>query len=218
MAANAVFTIALIPCFLWYVWAVIAPWPKKLFVFSYAITGALMITSSNNFILTIFDLNGDGGLPYQGATLPLLLFTAIFLPVLSYILRRYYQPIETSFHRKENVYLSVLSIVLFIVMYSGLTYIDYAVTLNTMRLFLFAALLAAVFILYAVLFNLLGTAYEKLLAQQKYDEAQRLLAMGEMQYSRLTENMELTRRMRHDLNHHLVTLRGFLMNGAAEQA
>lgn len=219
MVANAVFTAALIPCFLWYVWAVIAPWPKKLFVFSYALTGALMITSANNFIVYMLGLNGEGGLPYRGATLPLLLlFTAILLPVLSFMLRRFYEPIEASFQQKENVYLSVLSIVLFIIMYSGLTYIDYIATLNVMTLFLFAALLAAVLILYAICFDLLGTAYEKLLTQRKYSEARRLLDLGDMQYRRLSENMELTRRMRHDLRHHMVTLQGFLKSGATEQA
>lgn len=219
MAANAVFTAALIPCFLWYVWAVIAPWAKKLFVFSYALTGALMITSANNFIVYMLGLNGEGGLPYRGATLPLLLlFTAILLPVLSFLLRRFYEPIEASFQQKENVYLAVLSIILFIVMYSGLTYIDYIATLNVMTLFLFAALLVAVLILYAICFDLFKTAYEKLLAQQKYGEAQRLLALGDMQYRRLSENMELTRRMRHDLHHHMVTLQGFLKSGATGQA
>ncbi len=218
-AVNVVFAIALVPCFLWYVWAVAAPWPKKLFVFSYALTGALIITSLNNFIETWLGLDGGGGLPYQGVTLPLLLlFTAILLPVLSFMLSRYYQPIEASFQQKENVYLSALSMILFIVMYSGLTYIDYVTTLNTMTLFLFAALLAAVFILYAICFKLLETAYEKLLTQQKYDEAQRLLALVEMQYLRFADNMELTRRMRHDLRHHIVTLQGFLKSGTTEQA
>lgn len=140
VVANAVFTIALIPCFLWYVWAVIAPWPKKLFVFSYALTGALMITSTNNFIVYMLGLNGEGGLPTGARRCPYCcFFTAILLPVLSFILKRFYEPIEASFQQKENVYLAVLSIILFIVMYSGLTYIDYIATLNVMTLFLFAA-------------------------------------------------------------------------------
>lgn len=220
-AVNIVFMMTLIPCFLWYMYVVKAPWPKKVFVFSYSLTGALIITSIGNFISTRLYLNvgGSDGLPYREHTpLILLLLIFVFLPPLILILRRYYQPVADSFTAKENIYISFLSVALFALLASGLSYIDYNELYHPMSLFLYTALLITFFVIYAICFRMLGIVYEKLIAQKKYDEVQRQLTIQEAQYRQITGNMENTRRMRHDLRHHLLTIQGFLKSGEVEQA
>lgn len=218
---NIVFMLALLPCLLWYLYAVKAVWQKKLFVFSFALSGALIITSVSNTICTWLYLNvgQSDGLPYRGFT-PLILFlmTVVFLPAMSLILKCFYRPVEDSFTQKEGIYLSALSIVLFAVVSSGLSYINYNNLYNPMSLFLYIALLVAIFFIYAIYFKMLRISHEKLTTQRNYDEAQRQLVLQEEQYRRLTENMEITRRMRHDLRHHMVTVQGFLKNGETAQA
>ncbi len=220
-AVNIVFMMTLIPCFLWYMYVVKAPWPKRVFVFSYSLTGALIITSIGNFISTRLYMNVGGydGLPYREHTpLILLLLIFVFLPPLTLILRRYYQPVADSFTAKENIYISFLSVALFALLASGLSYIDYNELFNPMSLFLYAAVLIVFFVIYAICFRMLGIAHEKLIAQRKYDEVQRQLMIQEAQYRQITENMENVRRMRHDLRHHLLTLQGFLKSGDLKQA
>lgn len=215
-AVNILFMVSLIPCFFWYLYAVKAHWLKKLFVFSYAMTGAFAITSITNIIITNLYLGRNDGLPYRGITL-LVLFplTVVFLPVLSLILKRFYLPVEDRFTQKESAYLSALSILLLVMLTLGLSYLGYNILTN---LFIYAVLMVFDFIIYAIFFKMQSIAHEKLAAQQKYDEVQRQLAIQEAQYQRIIENMEYTRRMRHDLRHHLLTLQGFIKSGEMEWA
>lgn len=220
-AVNILFMASLIPCFLWYLYAVKAHWLKKLFVFSYVMTGAFAITSIANTILTkvYLGLGHNDGLPYRGvASLVLLLLTSIFLPVLSLILKQSYQTVEDSFTQRESAYLSVLSILLLVILALGMAFFGYTHLYNPLTILLYAVLLVSGFAIYAIFFKMLSIAHEKLTAQQKYDEAQRQLTIQEAQYRQITENMESTRRMRHDLRHHLLTLQGFLKSGEVERA
>ena len=218
---NLVFIITLIPCLLWYLYAVTAVWQKKLFVFFYTITGALMITSLSNLILTKLLSNVElyDGLPYRGYTLPvLLLMTVVLLPVLSLTLRQHCRLLLDDVALKENLYLAILSAALFTILYSGLSYINYDILYNPMALFLYAALFIAIFVVYGILFKMLDILLEKLETQRKYSDTQRQLSLQEEQYRRISDNMETARRMRHDLRHHMVTLQGFLKNGETAKA
>jgi len=219
-AVNVVFMLALLPCFLWYLYAVKTVWQKKLFVFSFALSSALIITSINNIISTRIPLSGTyDGLPYRGqALLVLFLLTAIMLPILLLILNRCYKPVEDGLTPKESTYLSILSLTLFLVLASVLSFIDYDGIYNSLSLFLFFALLVTVFVIYIIFFKMLYLAHRELTVQQKYDEAQRQLVLQQEQYHRIIDSMEIARRMRHDLRHHLVTMQGFLKSDQTEQA
>ncbi len=218
-AVNFVFLITLIPCFLWYLYAVQTSWPKKLFVFSYALTGAFLITSINNTIITRIYLGANDGLPYQGYT-PLVLFllTSAFLPILSLLLQRHYNIMQDGFTYKETIYLSALSLGLFAFLFVGLTCLGYSNLYQPMTLFLYFALLVSVFIIIGICFKILDMAHEKLSAQQKYNEVQHQLLIQEEQYRRISDNMEMVQHMRHDLRHHMVTLQSFLENGKVQNA
>lgn len=218
-AVNAVFFITLVICFLWYLYVVRSSWPKKLFVFSYILTGAFFTTSVNNAIITRLYLGQNDGLPYQGYTLlVLLLLTAIVLPILFLILKRYYRIMQANTTYKESIYLSIFSIGLFLLLFIGLSSLGYSNLYQPITLFLYVTLMLLVFILNGVCFKILDMAQEKLISQQKYDDAQRQLTIQEAQYRQIMENMESSRRMRHDLRHHLLTLQGFLKSGDVKQA
>ena len=72
-AVNVVFLLCILPCLGWYLYLVPGIWQKKLFVFSFALTGGLIITSINNTICTLFvsPVLYDG-LPYHGRELVIL--------------------------------------------------------------------------------------------------------------------------------------------------
>ena len=86
-AVNVVFLLCILPCLGWYLYLVPGIWQKKLFVFSFALTGGLVINSINNAICTLFvsPVLYDG-LPYHGRELVIL---AVLLPLFWFVLARY---------------------------------------------------------------------------------------------------------------------------------
>ena len=208
---NMAFFVSLIFCFLWYLYAVTASWPKKLFVFSYVLSGAFIITSISNAIATRLHMGRSDGLPYLGCTpLILLLAAAVFLPVLFFVLKRHYQIMADSFTNRESIYISTLSIVLCVALSSGLICFGYLNLYEPMNLLLYIALLISIFAMNGICFKLLDITHEKMSAQRKYDELHCQLSLQVEQYRRISNNMEATRRMRHDLKHHMITIQGFL--------
>ena len=90
-AVNVVFLLCILPCLGWYLYLVPGIWQKKLFVFSFALTGGLVINSINNAICTLFvspvlyDV-----LHYHGRELVILAVqTGLLLPLLWVVLARY---------------------------------------------------------------------------------------------------------------------------------
>ena len=216
---NVVFLITLVPCFFWYLYAIKVPWPKKLFVFSYAFMGAFLINSVNNGIITKLYLGRSDGLPYQGYTLLVLsLLTAVFLPILSMLLKKHYNIMWDSFTDKESIYLSILIFGLFTLLFLGMVLYGYSSLYHPVTLFLYSVLILSVFVIIGTFFRVLNMAHEKLEAQQKYDEVRHQFLIQEEQYRRISESVEMTRRMRHDFRHHMVTLHGFLENGKIQHA
>lgn len=218
---NLVFMCCLIPCLVWYLFAIKVNWQKKLFIFAFATTCALAITSVNNILLTSIYINVtyDDRLPYFGYTIPILIgITILTMPLFWLLLKRAYLPVKDSLSKKESGYLSLMAVILFAILASGLSFIGFNLLLNPMGLFLFFALMVSIYVIYFVVFKMFAHAHEKLTTMQKYNEVQRQLAIHEEQYRRIHENIESNRRMRHDLRHHLVTLRGFLSVGDLEKA
>ena len=190
-------------------YAVTASWPKKLFVFSYVLSGAFIITSISNAIATRLHMGRSDGLPYLGcAPLILLLAAAVFLPVLFFVLKRHYQIMADSFTNRESIYISTLSIVLCVALSSGLICFGYLNLYEPMNLLLYIALLISIFAMHGICFKLLDITHEKMSAQRKYDELHCQLSLQVEQYRRISNNMEATRRMRHDLKHHMITIQG----------
>ncbi len=217
---NVVFLLCLLPCLAWYLYLTLGIWQKKLFVFSFALTGGLVISSINNAICTIttsavlYD-----GLPYQLPELAILaVLTALLLPLFLFILARYYRPVEAGLTPKECTYLAGLPLFLFLLLTVGLSFIEFDYLYNPMSLFLFFTLFILVLVIYLIFFKMMYLSYEKLHSQHDADQARHLLSIQEEQYRHICTNIENSRRMNHDLRHHLVTLQAFLQSGRTQDA
>jgi two-component system sensor histidine kinase AgrC len=219
-AVNVAFFLCLLPCLAWYLYLVTVIWQKKLFVFSFALTGGLVITSINNAICTMFATPARyDGLPYRGWELLILaVLTALLLPLFLLILARYYRPLEAALTPQECTYLSGLPLLLFLLLTVGLSFIDYDFLYNPMSLFLFFTLFILVLVIYLIFFKMMYLSYEKLRSQNEAAQARHLYAIQEEQYRHICANIETSRRMNHDLRHHMVTLQGFLQGGHVQEA
>lgn len=218
---NTVFMAGLVPCLAWYIYAVRTVWQKKLFVLSFALTSALLVTSATNCITTWYYTGKPYEyLPYYGIyNLLNLIVTCVFLPLLWLILRKWYLPVSDGMSRRETGYLAVLSLILFVLLCSGLTFIDYIYLVdNPMALFLYGAVILLVFVVYAIAFYLYHLTHERNQLQLESLRMEQQIALQNEQYRRIHETIEINRRLRHDLMHHMRTLHGYLQAGESGQA
>ncbi|MEG2957349.1 MAG: ATP-binding protein [Christensenellaceae bacterium] len=218
--ANGVFMCCLVPCFGWYLYAIKEIWQKKLFIFMFTVTGALAMTSIGTIIETKLQLVQDtDGLPYFGSTLlTLTILTVIALPLFWLLLKRCYLPVSDVLSRKESGSLSLLAFLLFVVLASGLVPLSYDDIYNPASLALYITLLASVFVIYAVCFKMLFHAHDKLIAQQHMAQMQHQMEIRDEQYKRITDNIESSRKLRHDMRHHAIALQGYLSAGELQKA
>lgn len=219
-AVNVVFLLCILPCLGWYLYVVSGIWQKKLFVFSYALTAGLVINSINNAICTLLvtSVHYDG-LPYHAQELVILaILTALLLPLFWVVLAKYYLPLERGLTPKECTYLAIHPLLLFLLLAAGLSFIEYDFLYNPMSLFLFFSLFILVLVIYLIFFKMMLLSYEKLRSQHAADQARHLLSIQEEQYRHICTSIENSRRMNHDLRHHMVTLQGFLQNGRIQDA
>ncbi len=219
-AVNIVFLLCLLPCLAWYLYLVTVIWQKKLFVFSFALTSGLIISSINTTICTRY-LSSDAydGLPYRGwGLLVLAVLTFLLLPLFLFILAKYYRPVEKDLTPKECTYLAGFPLLLFLLLTVGLSFIEYDFLYNPMSMFLFFALFILVLVIYLIFFKMMYLSYEKLHSQHDADQSRHLLSIQEEQYRHICANIENSRRMNHDLRHHMVTLQGFLQGGCVQDA
>lgn len=168
-SVNLIFLLCLIFCLFWYIYAVRAPWQKKLFIFSFSLTAALSINSICTLLTTWIYLDTPSdGLPYIGYSVFLIFgVTMLFLPLMVQLLKHFYFPIAPEMSPRESGQLSVLSLILFLVLASGLSFLEYTDFFeNLMALFLFFALLVSAFLIYLLYFKMYSQAHEKYLAQK----------------------------------------------------
>ncbi len=218
---NSFFFVCLLVCLFWYLYIIRAIWQKKCFIFFFALTSALTITSTSNLILAAVPSEQKYHLlPYAAYTIPvLLLTTAVILPFLYLILKHYFIPMKETLSKREYSYLSVFSILIFIMLAGVLSYLDYGYLLHTpMALFLYISLFITIFIIYAIFFRMYLLSHEKYIAQQNSLQMQYQIELRDEQYRHIQENIENNRRLRHDLKHHLLTLQGFLADHSPEKA
>ena len=189
-AVNVVFLLCILPCLGWYLYLVTVTWQKKLFIFAFALTGGLIINSINNAICTMFVTPAlYDGLPYRGRELVVLAILTGLLPLF-----------------------------LFLLLTAGLSFIEYDFLYNPMSLFLFFALFVLVLVIYLIFFKMMYLSYEKLHSQHDADQARHLLSIQEEQYRHICASIESSRRINHDLRHHMVTIQGFLQGERIQDA
>lgn len=220
-ALNLVFCANILLCLLWFLFTVTAPWQKKLFAFSFVFTQAALALTVSDTIVQHIPMPAWDGLPYQSWAMPVMMICSFGMALLSFLLLRYfYLPVEASISPAEAVYLallSVLSLTLLCVLVVGYTTSEFDILFKT-SLFLYVSLIVTVLAVYVVLFKIIAVSHEKLTARQEASRVRNLLALQEEQYRRISDNIENSRRMRHDLRHHMVALQGFLQHEETERA
>lgn len=218
---NLIFMLCLLPCLFWYIYAIKTIWQKKLFIFSFTLTYALIITSIGNMISTwiYYDASTDG-LPYKGYTTVILLFvSALFLPLWNLLLKKYFIPLEEVLGRKESGHLAVLSLLLFAVLSSWLSFFHYdSLFDDPMIFFLYVALLTSAYIIYLLYFKMFSSLQEKHAAEKRYLEIEYNMQLLDKQYTQLQENIENSRRLKHDLKHHMLAIYEYLNQHDTKQA
>lgn len=218
---NLIFMFCLLPCLFWHIYAIKTIWQKKLFIFSFTLTYALIITSIGNMISTwiYYDASTDG-LPYKGCTSIILLFvSALFLPLWNFLLKKYFIPLEKVLGKKESGHLAVLSLLLFIVLASWLSFFHYdSLFSDPMIFFLYFALLTSAYVIYLLYFKMFSSLQEKHLAEKRYIEMEYNMQLLDKQYMQLQENIENSRRLKHDLKHHILAIYEYLNQHDTEKA
>lgn len=223
--ANTIFMLGILPCLLWYFYAVRTIWPQKVFIFFYGFSAALIVAAICNPVITwvnnriLADHIAYDGLMYGGSSLAVYFFvSAIFFPIASRILAQYTIAACIGLSQRGNTCLALLSVILILFQGMALTYIPYELIFYFPVFFSYALLLTSVFIFYAVFFRMLRFTYEKLETQRKYNDIKHQFHLETEQYRRIHDSMEITRRMHHDLRHHMITLLGYLKKDNTELA
>ena len=125
---------------------------------------------------------------------------------------------EAGLTPRESTYLAGLALFLFLLLAAGLSFIEYDFLYNPMSLFLFFTLFVLVLVIYLIFFKMMYLSYEKLQSQHDADQVRHLLSVQEEQYRHICASIESSRRMNHDLRHHMITLQGFLQGGRVQDA
>lgn len=113
---------------------------------------------------------------------------------------RCYRPLEEDLNTRECGYLSILSILLFLLLGSCLIPVNCNYIYNPFSLFLYVTLLLSIFFIYVVCFKMLSRTHERLKAQDQLMQA--------------CHQLEI----RDDFRHHLIILQKLLDAGDLEQA
>lgn len=216
---NLVFFALLICSLLFYFYIVKESHAKKLFIFFFAATAALCSTSITNTLTDRFNSSVDF-LPYFGANIPInVLVTLAIYPFLFYIIRTYYMPIAENVSKGVFRSLAAISLVLFCILAIGLTFVDYALhSRNLTVIFLYISLLFMIIFIYGIFFYILYIDYNEMLSRNQRIQLENQLKLNEAQYCRISETIENSRKMRHDLRHHMLTLQGYLKENEIDRA
>lgn len=141
-----------------------------------------------------------------------VLVTAIFVPPLWYIfIRLFRNVINKNIDQSYWSYLFVIptSAYLYCIFNATNTHV-HNVEKPELEIILVLLLNVFSFLSFTVVLQLLLKTSESLEATQKNSYMQQQLLIQNEQYQKLAENMSQTERVRHDLRHHFITIKGYL--------
>lgn len=216
---NLVFFVLLACCVFLYFYTIEGFRVNKLFVFFFIATVALCCTSIGNVVFDKISPDMTDYLPYQVQYIFInILITFITYSFSFYIIRYQYMPISQVVSEDVHRFLSLASSVLFIIFVGSMTFVDRATHRNFASTLLYVSLLLAVIFMYGMLFYLLKIDHKEMLAKDQLLQLDQQLKFNEAQYCRISENIENSRKMRHDLRYHMLTLQGYLNENEVEKA
>ncbi len=217
---NVVFITAVILCFAWCVYAIKAIWQKKLFVFLFVLCGALFAVVLSNFFLGMSP-TAEGQLFFANRKLVLFRAVAecIVIPLLCLFFGKFYLPIEQNIDKKELTILNVPLLTLFVILFIIFTFLETeGLYKNPAESMLYFGILTMLFVLCTVMFRVFRLIRDRQAVNEKLIQSQYQINIRDEQYRRICENIEGVRRQRHDMRHHMITLRYFLENGDTKKA
>ena len=218
---NMVFMLCLIPCIILYFIQVRDNRQKKIFLLSFTLTWALILTASVNIISTALSVsdNSTTNLPYSPrALLVILTLSCCVLPFLALLLKFYVIPRLMPLDPQDFRHLDIFSFVLFFILAMLLVPMDYAELLDPVPLLFYFVLVLSVLVIYIAVFRMLVQAYEIRKAMLTLEQTQHQLQTQSIQYLRITETVKRERRVRHDMRHHLLFILSLLDEGKTTEA
>lgn len=214
---NIVFMFCLVPCFISYFYITEDIPQKRIFIFLFTLTIALIMTSLNNTICHLLPSGTYASLPYSGYAIPVLAgVTLITVPIILLILKTEFRPLAEFLYKDDYNYLCVLSAVLFLLLAGGLVSIDYSYLYQVTGIYLYSTLIITVFMIYFMVFRTFRLAKERVSAERKLAQSESLKQLQTEQYRHLQQQISETRRSRHDSRHRLLALRKYIENNDIE--
>lgn len=207
LMANLIFLLCLAVCFELFVWLTLADMKKTIFVFLLMLNYACLVLSLENIVIGSLNYKKTlVQLPYYPLDILLLgLFTICLLPVFChFVFGKKMQKVWSLQGKEWNALLGVQAVYLVLVSMAAVS-IDVLIDaeLGTILLsFLFFSELA----LYALAFQLLELTEDKHQTELEIEKNRQILRLHEQQYASMQESMEMTRKQRHDLEHHFALL------------
>ncbi|MEG2038209.1 MAG: GHKL domain-containing protein [Oscillospiraceae bacterium] len=149
-----------------------------------------------------------------------LIVMLAFIPPMWYLfIRLFKKVINTEIDNSYWKYLFLIPTSSYL--YSVLSSINYSLNDDTellTALFIMLLMIVFSFMSYVVVLHMLVITNDRLMATKKTTLMQQQLAIQVEQYQKLTENLHQTERLRHDMRHHFVTLKGYVENKDWEDA
>ncbi len=205
-------------CMAWYLYAVRAMWQKKAFVFLFALTSAMYIMSIANCVLTALPVEAKRVTAGAHTILASLTVGVVCVPLLCLFLKYFYMPVEKRMGARECGYLCIPLLILLFIFVIVFTFMDYVDLLADPTAFtMYFGLLLLAFVLYGVIFRMYRLTYYRYDSNEKYLETKHQMEIRDEQYRRISENIDVARRQRHDIRHHMLLMRGLLQNGETEK-
>lgn len=218
--ADVLFLLCLFPQAVYYFRKLISPLAEKIFLLFFGLIWGNFSAASSNLLYYYLFPNVIGNyMPYcSESDLILFVFGSLTAIFALWFLKRFYLPVREMASRKEFFYFSLLSILLFLIIGSGLTFLNYDYFNNPLMLFLFFTLFLAITLIFLICLLMLQATQEKFIAQNRLQQIQNNQELNREQYKKIYNMMEQNRKIRHDFRHHVIVLRGMIKQNETDQA
>lgn len=221
LLVNGVFLICIIPCLFIYLFLTRTSWQRKIFTFSFVMVIAFIITYTCNIISTWL-LHNNGvydGLPYRSYSLLVLVCTTlVFCPILYIIIKKAYLPIANKIDSVGYGIMSIVSILLFALLFGGLILIDIENIYNPLTLFLFLTLIFSVCFIYFMMFRLLVLTHDNILNKAHYEFLNNSLEIQREQYKNLSDSIDTVRELKHNFKYDLLYIAEKIHDNESQKA
>ncbi|MDO5785522.1 MAG: GHKL domain-containing protein [Eubacteriales bacterium] len=150
-------------------------------------------------------------MPYSLAgNMCIFLVTVIVLPGFLMAEIKIDHILRNSFSKTGYFSMCFLSIILFVMLGTGLIFVDFIYMSNPLTIFLFICVCILTFATYGIYVRIIQETHQKLEAQNQIHHIQTQLAATKEHYQWIIRMNEYSKKIQHDFRHHMVILNGFL--------